>query len=121
MARRPPPEKKPKLSPQALALVARRFRALSDPTRLSILQSLFEGEASVQELCEKSGARQANVSKHLSILADQGIVGRRKKGLFVHYRIVDDSIYDLCKTVCGALADRFENAVTQFGAARRSG
>lgn len=114
MGRRP---KRP-LSRQALELVAQRFKALSDPTRLELLQALFEGEKTVQELCARTGAGQANASKHLSVLAHQGILGRRKDGLFVRYRIADESIRDLCELVCGSLAQRFEAARASFGVSR---
>lgn len=107
-------KKKPELPPEALQLVAQRFRALSDPTRLGVLQSLFEGELSVQQICAATGASQANASKHLAHLTRAGILGRRKEGSFVYYRIVDQSIYHLCDLVCGALADRFAAAGAAF-------
>ncbi len=105
-------EKKAKepLSREALALVAQRFKALGDPTRLALLQALFEGELTVQELCARTGTGQANASKHLALLADQGLLARRKEGLFVRYRIDDPSVRTLCEVVCGSLARRFEAA-----------
>src|SRR5579875_3787589 len=60
------------LSEAALEIVAARFRALGDPTRLKLVQFLFEGEKSVQELCSRTGMSQANISKHLSILGGKG-------------------------------------------------
>ena len=56
------------LSPEALELVAQRFRALGDATRLALLQTLFAQESNVQELCALTGASQANASKHLALL-----------------------------------------------------
>lgn len=105
-----PGKKKPELPPEALQLVAQRFRVLSDPTRLGVLQALFGGELTVQQICTATGTTQANASKHLSQLTRAGILGRRKQGSFVYYRIVDPSIYQLCELVCGALADRFAAA-----------
>lgn len=104
----------PNLAPEALALIARRFGVLSDPTRLGLLQSLFEGERSVQDLCDRTGTGQANASKHLGILAREGLVARRKKGLFVYYYIADDSVFALCELVCGALGERFAAAAAVF-------
>ena len=105
---------KPNLSPEALEMVAQRFKLLGDPTRLRIIQELFEGELSVQEIEERVGTSQANVSKHLSGLVDHGILARRKDGLYAYYSIADESVYALCTLVCTSLADRFERARVQF-------
>jgi DNA-binding transcriptional ArsR family regulator len=102
------------LSRQALEIVAARFRALSDASRLQILQYLFKKEHSVQEICELSGMSQANVSKHLSVLADQGIVQKRRQGLFVFYSIADSTVYDLCDIVCGAVGKRYGQVTKEF-------
>ena len=76
--------------PEDLAeLIARRFRAIAEPMRVRVLDLLRDGEASVNELAAQLGASQQNVSKHLAVLADVGIVGRRKDGNHVYYRIVD--------------------------------
>jgi DNA-binding transcriptional ArsR family regulator len=96
------------LSREALALIAQRFRALADPTRLALLQALFERERSVHDLCATTGASQANTSKHLALLLEQGLVSRRRDGLFVRYRIADPSLERLCRLVCGSLAERHE-------------
>ncbi|HKZ05769.1 MAG TPA: metalloregulator ArsR/SmtB family transcription factor [Methylomirabilota bacterium] len=96
------------LSREALELVAQRFRALGDPTRLALLQALFERERTVQELCADTGASQANASKHLALLLEQGLVARRREGLFTRYRIADPTLQALCRLVCGSLADRHE-------------
>jgi DNA-binding transcriptional ArsR family regulator len=103
------------LPKEALEIVAARFRVMGDATRLEILQYLMDGEKSVQELCTLTGMSQANISKHLSLLADQGILNRRKQGLFVYYAVADTSIYQLCDLVCGALAERFAKAQKHFG------
>lgn len=110
-------QKKAPLTREALELVAQRFKALADPTRLALLQALFEGEKTVQELCEITGTGQANASKHLAMLADQGLVARRKDGLFARYRIDDPSVRALCDLVCGSLARRFDEARLKFGLA----
>ncbi len=102
------------LSRPALEIVAARFRALSDPSRLQILQLLFRGERSVQELCELSEMNQANVSKHLSVLSEQGIVQKRRQGTFVYYSIADTSIYELCDLVCGAVGKRYGQVMKDF-------
>ncbi|HEX7582987.1 MAG TPA: metalloregulator ArsR/SmtB family transcription factor [Gaiellaceae bacterium] len=84
-------------------LIARRFRVLGEPMRIKLLDQLREGEASVNELSEVLDASQQNVSKHLAVLADVGILGRRKVGTHVYYRIADDGVFALCDQVCGSV------------------
>jgi DNA-binding transcriptional ArsR family regulator len=91
------------LSDELVELIARRFRVLGEPLRIKLLNRLREGEAGVNELTAALGASQQNVSKHLSVLADAGIVGRRKEGTHVYYRIVDEGVFALCEQVCGSL------------------
>jgi len=96
------------LSREALELIAQRFRALADPTRLALLQAMFERERTVQDLCAITGASQANTSKHLALLLERGLVTRRRDGLFTRYRIADPTLERLCHLVCGSLAERHE-------------
>jgi DNA-binding transcriptional ArsR family regulator len=91
-----------------VVLIARRFRAIAEPMRIKLLDRLREGEATVGELSEALGASQQNVSKHLSVLADAGIVGRRKQGNHVYYRIVDAGVLALCEQVCGSLQQQLQ-------------
>jgi DNA-binding transcriptional ArsR family regulator len=85
--------------------VARRFTLLGDPTRLKIVRALHEhGESTVGEIAEAAGTSAANASQHLQRLATGGIVGRRRYGQTVCYRIVDDTIEQLCTIVCGSVA-----------------
>ena len=90
-----------------LERVAERFRLLGEPVRLEILNHLtIKGEMNVQELIEATGQQQANVSKHLKIMAKAGLVSRRKEGLYVYYTIADPSISGLCLLVCGQLQNQ---------------
>jgi DNA-binding transcriptional ArsR family regulator len=73
--------------------------------RIKLLDRLRGGDASVQELAAVVGTTQQNVSKHLGALASAGVVGRRKEGNFVYYRVVDDGIW-LCNDVCGSVERR---------------
>ncbi|MBJ7469931.1 MAG: helix-turn-helix transcriptional regulator [Solirubrobacteraceae bacterium] len=86
-----------------IELVAQRFRVLAEPMRIRILEALRDGEASVQELTASVGASQQNVSKHLGVLHQSGIVSRRKEGTFVRYAVADPGVYALCELVCGDL------------------
>lgn len=91
------------LPPELVELIARRFRVIGEPMRIRLLDRLREGEASVNELTDALGASQQNVSKHLTVLAEAGILGRRKRGNHVYYRIVDKNVFALCEQVCGSL------------------
>lgn len=79
------------LSPAQAEALADRFRLLSEPTRLRLLDLLEEGEASVGTLTERLGCTQANVSKHLALLADAGVLHRRREGLHCFYSVADSS------------------------------
>jgi DNA-binding transcriptional ArsR family regulator len=90
--------------PEDLAeLIARRFRALGDPLRVRILDLLRDQELSVTTLAMELRAGQQNVSKHLAVLVDSGMLARRKDGTHVYYRIADEGVFALCEQVCGSL------------------
>lgn len=111
----------PQLPPAALALVAGRFRLLADPLRLALLQALHGGELSVGALVERTGGNQANVSKHLALLAGAGIVARRKEGNFVHYSVCDPVVFELCELVCSRLASHFQSRAEVLAARPKRG
>jgi DNA-binding transcriptional ArsR family regulator len=90
--------------PDALVeLIARRFRVIGEPMRIRILDHLRDEDASVHELTIALGASQQNVSKHLRVLLEAGIVGRRKEGNSAYYSISDPSVFALCEEVCGGV------------------
>jgi DNA-binding transcriptional ArsR family regulator len=91
------------LPDELVELIARRFRVIGEPMRIRLLDRLREGEATVNELSEALGATQQNVSKHLAVLTEVGILGRRKAGTHVYYRIVDEVVFALCEQVCGSV------------------
>jgi DNA-binding transcriptional ArsR family regulator len=97
------------LPDELVELIAERFRALSEPTRIKLLDRLGEGEATVLELTEPIGTTQQNVSKHLGVLQRSGIVARRKQGNFAYYRIIDEGVLSLCEAVCGSLREQVES------------
>jgi DNA-binding transcriptional ArsR family regulator len=96
------------LEDEALDEVARYFGALAASARLKILNALREGERNVGELTEIAGCTQANVSKHLAVLAEHGLVAKSPRGTSVYYRIADPRIYRICDVVCGQVGERFE-------------
>ncbi len=97
-----------KMSPDALKMIAERFRLLSEPIRLSILYALQKGEMSVGEITEAAQTSQPNVSKHLKMLQNFDIVARRQEGNTVYYSIADPTIFELCDLVCGSLQEQLE-------------
>ncbi len=98
-----------KMSADVMALVAERFKALSEPARLQILSGLRGGERSVTELVASTGLGQANVSKHLQALLAAGFVERRKEGLFAYYALADTDVFTLCDIMCGRLDAELSN------------
>ena len=88
------------MTPKSIEHVAGRFRALGEPARLAILQALRNGERCVSDLESDTGLNQANLSRHLQVLAAAGFVRRRKDGLYVHYDLADANVLRLCELMC---------------------
>src|SRR5687767_14152428 len=81
------------------AQYARIGKALSSPHRLEIMELLAQGERTVDSLAGEMQLSLANTSQHLQALRQAALVTNRKAGLFIHYRLADDSVYDLCRAV----------------------
>ena len=86
--------------------VAHYFGLLADPTRLRILSCLCAEERPVREVVETVGLTQANISRHLNILFRAGVVGRRREGNSVFYRVIDPNFVDICRVVSITVANR---------------
>ena len=84
-------------------LIAQRFRVIGEPMRIRLLDALRDGPLTINELTEALGASQQNVSKHVGVLAQAGIVARAKDGTRVRCSIADETIFELCEMVCGGL------------------
>jgi len=95
-------------------LMSEKFRMLSDSTRLAILRTLMEGERNVTEVVEETGRAQANVSKHLKMLAAAGLVSRRKEGLQVFYKLDDPLVERLCRLVCETIVAEAHEEVARM-------
>jgi DNA-binding transcriptional ArsR family regulator len=89
------------LSEPFLDLVARRLHAISEPTRIRLLTSLERREATVQELTDELATTHQNVSKHLGVLYQSGIVTRRRDGNKIWYSLAD---YSACRLIEQATA-----------------
>ncbi len=83
-------------NPQELEVLASRFKILAEPARLQILTAICNQERSVQEICDRTGLHQGNVSKHLRLMKDAGVVACRRKGIWRYYRVVDMELLSLC-------------------------
>lgn len=80
------------------------FGLLSEPTRLKILSTLCHGEKPVNTIVDAIEATQANVSRQLNMLYQAKILGRRKHGTQVYYRISDPRTIELCRSMCRKMA-----------------
>jgi len=103
-----------KMSSDAVNVVAARFKVLSEPIRLQILQYLENGESSVTNVTKGVNSTQPNVSKHLKMLQDEGLVAKRQDGNTVYYRIADQTVFELCDVVCGSLKAKFSDRSAMF-------
>ena len=92
-----------RMTPELFDLVATRFKAFGEPTRLRILHALRDGSRTVSELATATRLGQANLSRHLQHLLALGFVSRRKRGLFAHYTLADRDVLKLCDLMCGRL------------------
>lgn len=111
------------LSPAALGLMADFFKVLSEVSRLQIVCALKSGAKNVTEIIEITGLGQANVSKHLKMLAQAGVVSRRQQGVCVYYQIANPFLFELCDLVCNALSIQIEQQsqqIEQLGAIGQS-
>ncbi len=100
-------------TPKALLPVAEYFKVLSEVSRLQVLCCLKTGTKNVTEIIETTGLGQANVSKHLKVLGQAGMVIRRPQGINVYYQISDPMIFELCELVCDRLAIRLQEQTQQ--------
>ncbi len=99
---------------EAITLVAARFKVLSEPLRLQILQQLERGKLGVTDLAAAVGATQPNVSKHLKLMQEAGLVSRKQDGNNAYYSIADPSVFELCDLVCGSLKEKLAKGAALF-------
>lgn len=97
-----------------LEAVADYFKILSETSRLHILQCLRAGPMNVMELCEETGLGQANLSKHLKVMTQAGILNRQPKGTSAYYEIADPLVFEFCELACGQIGDRLRQQAETF-------
>lgn len=84
--------------------VAELFSMLSTPIRLKIISALCHGEKNVSQLLQEIHTTQPNMSQHLSTLYRAGVLGRRRDGTQIHYRLESERVASLCRAVCTQVA-----------------
>ena len=83
---------------------AELFRVMSAPMRLKIISSLCTSEKNVTQLLTEINTTQPNMSQHLNTLYHSGVLGKRREGVQIFYRIVDDRAAQMCRAVCMQIA-----------------
>ena len=91
----------------SLALTAKLFRGLGDPSRLRVLAALRDGPLSAGEVVTRTGLSQPNASMHLKCLGECGLVTWERDGRFMHYQIADKRVVKLL--------DQSEELLLQIG------
>ena len=89
---------------EVFELAAEVFRVMSAPMRLKIISSLCQAEKNVSELLSEIATTQPNMSQHLNTLYQAGVLGKRREGVQIFYRIIDERVANLCRTVCTQIA-----------------
>ncbi len=91
-------------SDQVFESAAEIFRVMSSPMRLKIISSLCNGEKNVGQLLDEIKTTQPNMSQHLSTLYQAEVLGKRRDGVQIYYRIINDRVAALCRAVCTQIA-----------------
>ena len=104
MAKRQAEEVNAVESDEVFEMAAEVFRVMSAPMRLKIISCLCNGEKNVSQLLQEIDTTQPNMSQHLNTLDQAGVIGRRREGVQIFYRIVNDRVVTLCRAVCTQIA-----------------
>ena len=91
---------------EVFEMAAEVFRVMSAPMRLKIISSLCVAEKNVSELLSQIPTTQPNMSQHLNTLYRAGVLGKRRDGVQIYYRIIDERVAQLCRTVCLQIASQ---------------
>jgi ArsR family transcriptional regulator len=91
-------------SDEVFETAAEVFRVMSAPMRLKIISALCNGEKNVTQLLEEIATTQPNMSQHLNTLFQAGVIGKRRDGVLIFYRIINDRVVTLCRAVCMQIA-----------------
>ncbi|MCB0272028.1 MAG: winged helix-turn-helix transcriptional regulator [Bdellovibrionales bacterium] len=102
------------MNQEMIQQVSARFKILSDPSRLRIVQILMDGEKNVGQIVDQMNCSQPNVSKHLQVLYQSGLVTKSKDGNQILYAILDPSVYKLCDVMCKAVLEDAQKQVRKI-------
>ena len=91
-------------SDEVFEIAAEVFRVMSAPMRLKIISSLCNGEKNVGQLLGEIDTTQPNMSQHLNTLYTAGVLGKRREGVQIYYRIINDRVVTLCRAICTQIA-----------------
>ncbi len=86
------------------------FKVMAAPIRLKIISALCHGEKNVTQLLGEIDTTQPNMSQHLNTLYQAGVLGKRREGVQIHYRIVNERVVTLCRAVCTQIAMEGDSA-----------
>jgi len=89
---------------EVFQMAAEVFRVMSAPMRLKIISSLCNGEKNVSQMLEEIDTTQPNMSQHLNTLYQAGVIDKRREGVQIIYRIINDRVVTLCRAVCSQIA-----------------
>lgn len=96
-------------SPEVLDVVMLRLRVICEPTRVQLMVLLDQGgRATVQQLTDRLPTTHQNVSKHLRVLHDAGMVARSRDGVYVYYELADWSALWLVEQIASSIASHLE-------------
>lgn len=102
------------VSSEVLETVADYFKVLSEVSRLQVLSQLRAGAMTVNELAAATGLGQANLSKHLKVLTQAGLLSRTPRGVSAYYEIIDPLVFALCESVCDSISERLQQQAQKF-------
>jgi len=97
---------------------AEMCKVFASPTRLAIINTLREGEMSVGDLARRLGVAKANMSQHLALMRGQGILGSRKQGNQVFYRVANPKLLQACDLLREILIEQIRAESALVGSAR---
>ncbi len=101
----------PNTMQQVFESVARYFGVLGEPTRLRILHAICQEEKCVNDIIKATGMAQANVSRHLGLMYQAGLLSRRREGTQIFYRVADQMFVELCRSVTVQVVSRMDELV----------
>lgn len=96
-------------SEQVFSSAAELFALLSTPIRLRLISALCNGEKNVTQLLSEIDATQPNMSQHLATLYRAGILGKRREGTQIFYRLQSQRAATLCRAVCTQIATEIDD------------